>query len=147
MNNPRLIQISQIEMLWPVKIRIERLNQISVCIGTWDVGTTLQYKRVTKKLFFCFNKKITPTKLQSSKMGPKKAPKNDFWYFMQDQKSVLRRQGYEWNTMDELVTLCSPRWKQTSDRDRARFLIFANIFIKFSTKLPGLKISITVEVA
>ncbi len=80
-------------------------------------------------------------------MGPKKAPKNDFWYFMQDQKSVLRRQGYEWNTMDELVTLCSPRWRQTSDRDRARFLIFTIIFIKFSSKLPGLKISITVEVA
>ena len=53
-------------------------------------------------------------------MGPKKAAKNDFWYFLQDQKNVLRREGHVWNNMDDLVAICSPRWKQVPERERAR---------------------------
>lgn len=55
-------------------------------------------------------------------MGPKKKnPHNDFYFFMQDQKKNLRREGYEWNSMDELVSICSPRWKHLPDQDKSRY--------------------------
>jgi hypothetical protein len=53
-------------------------------------------------------------------MGPKKTPRNDFYYFMQDQKTHLRQQGYVWNSMPELAQICSPLWNQTPEREKAR---------------------------
>lgn len=60
----------------------------------------------------------------------KKNPLNDFYFFMQDMKKVLRREGEDWETMDDLVALCHPRWKLLPDHDKARYesagIIFRN---------------------
>ena len=60
----------------------------------------------------------------------KKNPLNDFYFFMQDMKKVLRREGEDWETMDDLVALCHPRWKLLPDHDKARYesagIIFGN---------------------
>lgn len=59
-------------------------------------------------------------------MGPKKNkkrnnPRNDFYFFMQDQKKVFMAEGRPWDSMEELVALCSPRWAQLPDTDRQRY--------------------------
>ena len=55
-------------------------------------------------------------------MGPKKKKNvyNDFYFFMQDQKKVLRREGRGWDTMDDLAAICHSRWRQVPDSDKAR---------------------------
>jgi hypothetical protein len=53
----------------------------------------------------------------------KKNQKNDFYFFMQDQKNVLRTENVKWDTMDDLVARCQPRWNLLSDKDKARYLI------------------------
>ena len=56
-------------------------------------------------------------------MGPKKKkqPYNDFYFFMQDQKKELARQGRHYDTMEDLAALCHGRWKNLSDRDKALY--------------------------
>ena len=54
------------------------------------------------------------------KKNRKKNVKNDFSFFMDDMKKVLRREGHDWQTPDELVALCHPRWKLLPDHDKAR---------------------------
>lgn len=70
----------------------------------------------------------------------KKAPHNDFYFFMQDQKNVLRQEGVEWANMQELATLCSPKWQAITDKDKAKYKEMAkqqkekdrqNVAIKF----------------
>merc|ERR1711963_237888 len=36
-------------------------------------------------------------------------------------KKLLRREGHDWQTPDELVALCHPRWKLLPDHDKARY--------------------------
>ena len=57
-------------------------------------------------------------------MGPKKKKNvyNDFYFYMQDQKKVLRREGRGWDTMDDLAALCATRWKHVTDNDKARLV-------------------------
>ena len=57
-------------------------------------------------------------------MGPKKKKNvcNDFWFYMQDQKKVLRREGRTWETMEDLATLCHQRWRLVPDNDKARLV-------------------------
>ena len=50
----------------------------------------------------------------------KKNPLNDFYFFMQDMKKVLRREGQDWETMEDLVALCHPRWRLLPEHDKAR---------------------------
>lgn len=52
----------------------------------------------------------------------KKNPLNDFYFFMQDMKKVLRREGQDWETMEDLVALCHPRWKLLPEHDKARLV-------------------------
>ena len=56
-------------------------------------------------------------------MGPKKKKNvhNDFYFFMEEQKKVLRREGRPWDTMKELSDICHPRWKILPDNDKARY--------------------------
>jgi len=51
----------------------------------------------------------------------KKNPLNDFYFFMQDMKKVLRREGQDWETMEDLVALCHPRWRLLPEHDKARY--------------------------
>jgi len=50
----------------------------------------------------------------------KKATHNEFYYFMQDQKVVLKSQNVYWDSMDELVAICHPRWKDLPDQEKAK---------------------------
>lgn len=43
---------------------------------------------------------------------------------MQDQKKVLQLENVYWNSMEELVGICHPRWKNLSDVDKARYFRF-----------------------
>ena len=43
-------------------------------------------------------------------------------------KKVLRREGEDWETMDDLVALCHPRWKLLPDHDKARYKSAGIIF-------------------
>lgn len=55
-------------------------------------------------------------------MPPKKKQiYNDFFFFMQDQKAILRQEGRTWKDMPELVALCSPKWKLVSEAERAMY--------------------------
>ena len=62
-------------------------------------------------------------------MGPKKKKNvyNDFYFFMQDQKKVLRREGRGWDTMDDLASISASRWRQVPDSDKAR-LVYNDIY-------------------
>jgi len=55
-------------------------------------------------------------------MGPKKKKNayNDFYFFMQEQKKVLRREGRSWDNMDDLAAICHSRWRLVPDNDKAR---------------------------
>ena len=55
-------------------------------------------------------------------MAPKKKKNvyNDYYFFMQDQKKVLRREGRGWDTMEDLAALCASRWRLATDSDKAR---------------------------
>ncbi|TRY63896.1 hypothetical protein TCAL_07261 [Tigriopus californicus] len=49
-------------------------------------------------------------------MGPKKKQiYNDFFFFMQDQKAILREEGRTWKDMPELVAICGPKWQLIFD--------------------------------
>ena len=56
-------------------------------------------------------------------MGPKKKKNayNDFYFFMQEQKKVLRREGRSWDNMDDLAAICHSRWRLVPDNDKARY--------------------------
>lgn len=60
-------------------------------------------------------------------MAPKKKknPKNDFYFFMQDQKKVFQREGRAWNNMEELVAMCHPLFKQLGEADKQRYKAMA----------------------
>ena len=66
-------------------------------------------------------------------MGPKKKKNvyNDFYFFMQDQKKVLRREGRGWETMEDLAAICAGRWRLVPDGDKARWVIMCN-YLKIS---------------
>ena len=57
-------------------------------------------------------------------MGPKKKKNayNDFYFFMQEQKKVLRREGRSWDNMDDLAAICHSRWRLVPDNDKARYV-------------------------
>ena len=57
-------------------------------------------------------------------MAPKKKKNvyNDFYFFMQDQKKILRREGRGWDTMEDLAEICHSRWRQVPDNDKARYV-------------------------
>lgn len=40
---------------------------------------------------------------------------------MQDQKKILPTEGIYWESMDELVSICHPRWKSLSDDAKAKY--------------------------
>jgi len=57
-------------------------------------------------------------------MPPKKnrGAKNDFWFFMQDQKKKeLTREGISWKDNEELAQMCNSKWKHIGDRERLRY--------------------------
>ena len=56
-------------------------------------------------------------------MGPKrkKQIRNDFYFFMQDQKTRLMRGGSGGNLpMDEVAEICHPLWTQMDGKERER---------------------------
>ena len=57
-------------------------------------------------------------------MPPKKKKNknthNEFYYFMQDQKKILKVENIHWDTMDDLVAICHPRWKILGETEKAK---------------------------
>lgn len=56
-------------------------------------------------------------------MGPKQnkpKPKNDYYFFMEEQKKVLQAQGIKYRGMKELADLCGPKWRQLGEAERSR---------------------------
>lgn len=55
-------------------------------------------------------------------MGPKrkKQIRNDFYFFMQDQKTRLMREGRGNLPMDEVAEICHPLWTQMDGKERER---------------------------
>jgi len=56
-------------------------------------------------------------------MGPKKKRqnKNDFYFFMMEEREQLGREGRVWRNMAELAEICGPRWQQLTDVEKAKF--------------------------
>ena len=86
--------------------------------GLYQNVTRFVTSVVDNTSFFGFDLHI-PHKMPP-KGKKKKNPLNDFYFFMQDMKKVLRREGQDWETMEDLVALCHPRWKLLPEHDKAR---------------------------
>jgi len=58
-------------------------------------------------------------------MPPKKKKNknthNEFYYFMQDQKKILKVENIHWDTMDDLVAICHPRWKILGEAEKSKY--------------------------
>ena len=61
--------------------------------------------------------------IKTKNMG--KNSKNCFYFFMQEQKKVLRNEGIVWRDMKHLANLCAPKWKQISESDKQRYKTMA----------------------
>ena len=64
-------------------------------------------------------------------MGPKRKnnnARNAYWYYVQDQKKELQRQGIRWQNNNELFEMCNASWNSLPANQKARYDTDNNIY-------------------